>query len=126
MGDGSRVAFENGELAAGLHEGRTLTLLDLTVTRRDCEQDCTMWFVVRAAEPDAGKLVAPRIVYGQAPSGMAARTPAKPLAPGSYAIGGTVQRHDPTGALEKSIMLDGTFAIEQDASGKRHVRNAGR
>jgi hypothetical protein len=124
--DGKRVVFEIDDAASGLREGKNMTLLDLQVMRRNCTQDCTMWFLVRTPEPKAGRLGDHRIAYGNAPGGMTARTSARPLEPGSYAVGATLQRYGSSGQLEDSITLDGVFAIDLDASGQRRVRNEGR
>jgi hypothetical protein len=117
------VAFEVRAIEAGLTDGRSFRLLDLTVTRRECDEDCTMWFIVRdTAQPDGGMLEAGRIVYGDPPGGMAVRTPARAFSRGSYAVSATVQQYDAAGALMRSLSLDGEFSIDQDGSGRQRVR----
>jgi hypothetical protein len=121
--EGDGVAFEIDAVAAGLRERRTMILLDFTVLRLDCEEDCTMWFLVGESDATAGRLANHVISYGTAPSGMIARTAAKPLRTGSYTIGGTLQRQDSSGRLEKSILLVGTFVIEPGESGRNRVHS---
>jgi hypothetical protein len=121
--EGDGVAFEIDAVAAGLRDQRTMILLDFTVMRLDCKEDCMMWFIVGEPNAAAGRLTKHVMRYGFAPEGMTARTVARVLEPGSYTIGGTLQRQDSSGALEKSILLVGTFAIERDQSGRNHVHS---
>lgn len=109
------IAFEAPVIAAGSREGQVFELLDFTVVKRDCERDCTMWFIVREADPaNGGQLEAGRIYYGLAPGGMAVRTPAKTLGPGSYSLSATVQQRDASGRFLKSLSLDGALSIRRD------------
>lgn len=109
------IAFEALAIAAGSREGQVYELLDFTVVKRDCERDCTMWFIVREPDRASGEtLEAGRIYYGLAPGGMAVRTPAKTLGPGSYSISATVQQRDASGGFLKSLSLDGTLSIRRD------------
>jgi hypothetical protein len=108
------IAFEAPDIAAGSREGRIHELLDFTVVKRDCERDCTMWFIAREPGRASGEtLEAGRIYYGLAPGGMAVRTPAKTLGPGSYSISATVQQRDASGGFLKSLSLDGTLSVRR-------------
>jgi hypothetical protein len=119
---GQGVAFEVQEIADGLKQGHVYEVLDLTVMRRNCEKDCTMWFIVReSSQAHSGNLDAARIVYGLEPQGMVLKAPAKTLEPGSYTVSATVQQYDATGKFIKSLSLDGDFSIYQDESGKQRV-----
>ncbi len=109
------IAFEAPVIAAGSRQGQVYELLDFTVVKRDCERDCTMWFIVREPGPaNGGQLEAGRIYYGVAPAGMAVRTPAKTLGPGSYSLSATVQQRDASGGFLKSLSLDGALSIRRD------------
>lgn len=117
------ITFEVPALEAGLLRGQAYELLDLTVMRRaDCNEGCTMWFLVRDTEREpGGNLRAVRIVYGQEPEGMVRRAAAKVLEPGTYSVSATVQEYDVAGRFHKSITLDGDFFVYLDPSGTQRV-----
>jgi hypothetical protein len=123
--EAERVAFEIDDLAAGRREGRTMLLLDFELRRQDCQQDCTMWLLVRAPGAIAETPSSHIIRYGRSPGGMSESTPARPLEPGSYELGGTLQRHDSNGNFERSIRLVGAFDLIPDESGRYRVHNGG-
>lgn len=119
------VAFELAAVADGISEGRTHELLDLSVMRRDCQSDCAMWSVTRhAAGVGSANLKTSRLVYAQAPDGMAAQRPARALVPGRYSVSVTVQQYDSGKELVRSLSLEGQFAIQADGSGVLRVRGA--
>ena len=109
------IAFEVPEIEAGLKKGQVYELLDLAVMKRDCAEDCTMWFIVREpSRTNSGNLDAARIYYGLAPAGTVVRTPAKALPPGRYSISATVQQRTASGEFVKSLSLDGTLSLHRD------------
>lgn len=119
------IAFDVPKIEAGLKKGQVYELLDLTVMRRECEEDCTMWFVVRkSSQVRTENLESARIVYGLEPRGMDPRTRAKPLRPGSFSVSATVQQYDAAGQLITSLSLEGLFSIYQDESGNLRVTRA--
>ena len=111
------IAFEAPEIEVGLQKGQVFELLDFTVVKRDCERDCTMWFIVREpGHAKGGQLEEGRLYYGLAPAGMAVRTPAKTLGPGSYSLSANVQQRDASVRFLKSLSLDGALSIRSDES----------
>jgi hypothetical protein len=118
------IAFEVPEIEAGLKKGQIYELLDLTVMKRDCQEDCTMWFIVRdPSEKNSGNLDAARIDYGFAPGGMVVRTPTKALRSGNYSISATVQQYDASSQFVKSLSLDGMLSLHRDESGNLKVNH---
>jgi len=116
------VAFEVPHIGAGLREGQRYELLDLTVMKRDCRDDCTMWFVVREGAVAGGaNLDSARIVYGREPAGMVLRTPARALQRGRYSVSATVQQYGASGDFMRSLSLDGVFSIHEGPSGNQRV-----
>jgi hypothetical protein len=116
------LAFDLTEVESGLRRGRAYELLDLTVTRRDCDDDCTAWLLVReTARVGETNLASPRIVFGVEPEGMEERTGPGDLAAGRYAVAATVQQYDASGELTDSLSMQGSFSLELDASGERRL-----
>jgi hypothetical protein len=116
------IAFDLPEVESGLRRGRAYELLDLTVTRRDCDDQCMAWFLVReTARMGGANLGAPRIVFGAGPEGMEERTRAGDLAPGRYAVAATVQQYDAGGEMTDSLSMQGSFSLELDESGARRL-----
>lgn len=112
------IAFVASNIEAGLRSGNRYEMLDLTVLKRDCSTDCTMWFLVRQSSTgDSQKLPSGRIDYSFTPPGMATRTAAKALKSGSYSLSATVQEQNATGEFIKSLTLHGVFSLAEGSSG---------
>jgi hypothetical protein len=120
------VVFELPEVAAGMQKGHAYELLDLTVTKRDCTGQCTLWFLVRQT-PSVGSanLESARIVYGIGPEGMEHRTRAQALPASSYAVAATVQQYDATGGLVDSLSMEGSFSVSSPSSPASDERGMG-
>lgn len=115
------VAFELPALADGMANQKRYELLDLMVTKLKCQSDCTLWSVVRAPGPGIAPLNRARIAYGEPRPGTVLRTHAGSLTPGSYAVSATVQEVGAQGELVRSLVMDSTFEIARDSSGKLRV-----
>ena len=116
------IAFELPEVSDGLSDKRRYELLDLTVAKRGCSSDCTVWDVVSAPGPGSTYLTGARITYGEALPGAVIRTAPRDLVPGVYTISATVQEYGAGAELVRSLDTMGDFELYRNGAGKLHAR----
>lgn len=112
------LVFQFPDVAAGQGQGQSYELLDLSVSKRDCQKDCTAWMLVReAASEGSANLTTGEVVYGVGPDGMERRTPAETLPPGDYIVDATVQQYDASGQFVDSLSMEGSFTLRSEVPG---------